>query len=129
MTELQKRITAAQRDDVLVIEVQLKEVRDYDVSQSLGNDMLAEINGHGPVKVIVDMSQIEFMSSVGYLPYVGLRNEVQKRGGHVVLANMSTAIKEMFEATRLIINAKSPASPFYYADSIDDGIELMNRLG
>ena len=76
-------------------------------------------------KVVIDMSNVEFMSSVAYLPFVGLRRKVSAAGGSLALCNFTDTIKEMFEATRLLVNPRSPSAPFQFVESVEAAIEIV----
>ena len=127
MAEAKETISVHVQDEVLVLAIELATITQYEESQTLGKELLDAANEHSADKIVVDLSKVEFMSSVGYLPLVGLRSSIRKRDGHVVLANLSPEIKEMFVATRMLINPRSPGSPFHYAESVGDAIALLRE--
>ena len=44
----------------------------------------------------------------------------------MALCNLDEVIKETFEATRLLINPRSPNSLFEFADNLSGAIELVS---
>ena len=122
MSEVQPRVSLWQEGDIKVLRVEIQEVVDYDVADALG-EALIEAAGNGPpLKIVVDMGGITFLSSVGYTPFIQLRAHVRKLKGQLILANMTEMIREVFDATRLLINPSSPKSLFNYCQTVDDAI-------
>jgi anti-anti-sigma regulatory factor len=74
----------------------------------------------------VDLSQLEYMSSVGYGPFISLRAAILDAGGQLVLCGLSKVIKEMFETTRLLINPRSPGSLFEVADTVPSAVARLS---
>ncbi len=122
MTESDQAVSVDQQDDVLVLTILVPQIRQPEVADQVSRELNAAIKDKSSPKVVVDMAKVEFMSSVAYLPFVGLRSKVMAAGGSLVLCNFAEMIKEMFEAARLLVNPRSPSAPFQFADSIDAAI-------
>ena len=52
-------------------------------------------------RIVLDLSELEFISSPGLGAIVSARNQVQAGGGRIVLANPTPAVRKILEATRL----------------------------
>jgi anti-anti-sigma regulatory factor len=65
------------------------------------------------------------MSSVGYGPLISLRGRIREAGGRLILCNLTGVVKEMFEATRLLINPNSPKSLFEFTDTLDQAVAAL----
>jgi anti-sigma B factor antagonist len=125
MPDSYEYIAVSHHQGVLVLTLQIATVREYEVSQAMERELIRAAESDPSKDVIVDFGQTEYMSSVGYLPFVGLRGSVDKRGGRVVLYNQSANIKEMFEATRLLVNPRSPKAPFHCAETLTEALALL----
>src|SRR5262245_8815860 len=112
---------------VLVVMLQIANVREYDVSKAIERELIQAAENDPSKDVIVDFERMEYMSSVGYLPFVGLQASVHTRGGRVVFCNQAANIKEMFAATRLLINPRSPKAPFQYAETLAEALALLTN--
>ena len=51
--------------------------------------------------VLLDLGELEFISSPGLSAIVSTRHQVQELGGRMVLANPTPAVREILETTRL----------------------------
>lgn len=125
MTEASSTITKRREGDVLILTIQLAEIREYEVSQQLSRDLADAISGESLPRVVVDLSKVQLMTSVAYLPFVGLRSKVLNAEGSLALCNFSDLIKEIFDTARLLVNNRSPSAPFPFADSIEEAIALV----
>ena len=126
MTESSAVVSVGQQGDVTVLTILLDQIRQHEVSEQVAAEFSDAIKNETSPKVVVDMTNVEFMSSIAYLPFVGLRSKVLDAGGVLVLCNFSDTIKEMFDATRLLVNRRSPSAPFQFAESIHAAIELIH---
>ena len=125
MPESYKTILVSSKQGVLILTLQVAQIREYDISKTLEEELIQAAESNPARDVIVDFSQVELMSSVGYLPFVGLRASVDKRGGRVIFCSQSATIKEMFEATRMLINPRSPKAPFEYRETLEESLALL----
>lgn len=127
MTASPPLISYEQHDDILVIKYEIPQITQYDLAEKIGLDSRQAVNQTNALKVVVDLSDVEFMSSVGYGPLVSLRSCVKNMGGRLVLCGLATDIRKMFDDTRLLINPNSPKSLFEHAENVSDSIELLSR--
>lgn len=125
MSNAYQHISVSHDQDVLVLTVTVPTITEYELAKALETELLRVADNERPSKVAVDMGKIEFMSSVAYMPFIGLRSSVRGEGGRLILCNLSDAVKEMFESTRLLINPKSPKSLFEYAATVEEAIALL----
>jgi anti-anti-sigma factor len=125
MMASQQRVTVSQQGDVKILELKIDYLVDYDVADSLTDELIEAVGPQAGAKVVVDMGGIEFLSSVGYSPFINLRSYIRKHDGRLILANMSEMIHEVFDATRLLINPSSPKSLFEYYPSVAEAVEVL----
>ena len=121
----QQRVTVSQQGDVKILELKIDYLVDYDVADSLTDELIEAVGPQAGAKVVVDMGGIAFLSSVGYSPFINLRSYIRKHDGLLILANMSEMIHEVFDATRLLINPSSPKSLFEYYPSVAEAVEVL----
>ena len=122
MSDSSKYVSVRQAGDVKVLRVDIGELVDYDVADALGQELIRAVGDQGHPKVVVDMGGLGFLSSVGYASFINLRAHVRKLNGHLMLANMSEMIFEVFDATRLLINPSSPKSLFEFRQTVDEAV-------
>ena len=95
------------------------------MARAMEKELVAAVTDEPPAKVVVDMGKLEFLSSVGYMPFISLRKRVRSNGGKIVLCQLSEVVKEIFESTRLLINPQSPKSMFDFADTLEDAVAMF----
>jgi anti-anti-sigma factor len=118
-----QHISADHDRGALVLTINLRRLDDYELAEEMGRELIEAAQPQAG-DVIVDMRNVEYMASVGYGPLVSLRGRVRQSGGRLILCNLAEVIKQMFEATHLLINPKSPHSLFEYAANLDEALTL-----
>jgi anti-anti-sigma factor len=125
MTASQQRVSVRQEGDVKILQLTIDYLVDYDVAQRLTEELVESVGQKAGAKVVVDMGGVEFLSSVGYAPFINLRSHVRQLNGRLILANMSEMIHEVFDATRLLINSSSPKSLFEYCPTVANAVKSL----
>ena len=124
MTSSSRHISVREDGGVLILTIELQRISTYELSEAIGRELIEAVKGLESPKVVVNLGKVEYMSSVGYGPLITLRSRVRDSGGRLILCRLSGVVKEMFEATRLLINPSSPKSLFEFTDSLDDAVAL-----
>jgi anti-sigma B factor antagonist len=125
MTTSFRNISAHESSGILILTIELKRISSYELAEGMGRELIDAVLGRQSPKVVVDLSKVEYMSSVGYGPLISLRGRVRDSGGRLILCGLSGVLKEMFEATRLLINPNSPKSLFEFTDTLDSALALL----
>jgi anti-anti-sigma factor len=69
--------------------------------QSLGEFLSRLIDGGGPGRLIVDLGNVAYLSSLALGVFVGLHKRMRARGGQLTLRNLRAPTYEVFDVTRL----------------------------
>jgi anti-anti-sigma factor len=120
-----RHISSRESRGVLILAMELQRISSYELAEAMGCELLDAVEGRPTPKVVVDLTKLVYMSSVAYGPLITLRSRVREAGGRLVLCGLSGVVKEVFEATRLLINPQSPKSLFEFTDTLDDAIALL----
>jgi len=113
-------------DGVLVITITEKELSDYEVCNTLREELGEAVDQSDNNKVVLDFSPVEFVASVVFLPLLSLSGKLNRMGGRIVLCNLSEFIADVFLATRLLINRHSPDSPFQQEAKVAAAVANLN---
>ena len=113
-------------DGVLVITITQKELSDYEVCNTLREELGEVVDHSDSNKVVLDFSQVEFVSSVVFLPLLSLSGKLNRMQGRIVLCNLSEFIADVFLATRLLIDRYSPDSPFQQEATVAAAVANLN---
>lgn len=106
-------IIATLEGHTLVVHVLVEQVRDTSVAYRLRDEIVEQIKRLKPVSAVVDLSKTNFVGSVGFLAFLGVRRELP--GGRIVLCNLSETIREMFAICKLIATDANQTAPFEVA--------------
>jgi anti-anti-sigma factor len=118
-------VNASECENILVLTLLLPRVESYEVAETMGGELVAAVGDKASPRVVLDMSKLVYMSSVGYGPLISLRAFIREAGGRLILCQLSPVVKEMFETTRLLINPQSPHSLFEFAETKDRALDLL----
>ena len=65
--------------------------------------------------------------SVGIMPFLSVNRRVRQQQGRMVLCNLSDFVHQVFTTTRLLINPGSQSSPFEWAKTREQAIDMLRR--
>jgi anti-sigma B factor antagonist len=74
---------------------------DESTALSLGEFLSRLIDGGGPGRLIVDLGNVAYLSSLALGVFVGLHRRMRARGGQLTLRNLRPPTYEVFDVTRL----------------------------
>lgn len=100
----------------LVATVLLPELRDTDAIGQLKDDLLAALAAAKSRNVILDLSQVKFIGSMGFLVFLRVRREEGVE--RIVLCNVGEQIREAFMICRLLPSEKHQSAPFEEAGTV-----------
>ena len=101
MPETQAELSVRQEGDIRLVEFQTRKILDDLQIQQIG-ERLSELAKSGPgVKLLLDFSHVEHLSSAALSVLINLNRQVSEAGGRLVLANIHQPILEVFKITRL----------------------------
>ena len=124
MTTLPETCTGDLVGKSLVVTVLATQLREAQIAYKLRDDVIALIGKSQPPGVVLDLSKVSFIGSVGFLAFLGVRRHLQ--GGRIVLCNLSAPIRDMFGACRLIATDATTVAPFETANTAADALALLN---
>jgi anti-anti-sigma factor len=76
MTHDNRYVTVEESGGVVILSIGLARIHDFEVAEAIGKALVSAALRKPAPKVVVDLSQLEYMSSVGYGPFLSLRARV-----------------------------------------------------
>jgi anti-sigma B factor antagonist len=113
--EAQMEITSMENQSSLVLN--LKGRLDFATSNTLKEEILRHIT-EGRNRILLNMSQIDFVNSSGLGTLVSILKEIRLAKGRLALSNLATYVQEIFEITQL-------SHIFEIYDSEPDALEAL----
>jgi anti-anti-sigma factor len=109
---LYRHLKASSDQGVLVVTITEPKLQGDAMAESIRDEFLEAVAASGGNKVVLDLRNLTYLSSAGFRPFLNLRVKLQGMGGRMVLCNLTGAVRDAFQITRLISSSRSSAAPF-----------------
>jgi anti-anti-sigma factor len=120
VNEPDSTVDCSVRGSTLVATILIKELRDNEAIQRLKDELLAAITLAKPRNVVIDLSHVHFVGSVGFLVFLRARREPDI--GRIVLCGLIENVRGAFALCRLIPDAAHTLAPFDVAESTNEAL-------
>lgn len=120
-----RHIVAYAHEDALVIEVICQHLNDYDKAAELRDEILAAMQHAQSVRVILDLRNVEFLTSVALFPFIEIRAEAEREGRHIVLCNIATPVAQALTIIQLIVESRAHAHHLVLTEDIPAALEWL----
>lgn len=88
-------------DSAVILEFTRTDLTDAALIKNLGDEIYQIIKPISKPRVIVDLAQVQRLSSATLGMLIALRKVIDKMDGQLRVANVATALREIFQMTRL----------------------------
>jgi anti-sigma B factor antagonist len=96
-----RRLEVETIGDVTVVNFTDKRILDEQNIQVIGEQLFGLVDDQGHKKLLLNFSNVEYLSSAALGKFITLNKKVAGAGGKLVLCAIDPAIYEVFEITRL----------------------------
>lgn len=120
-----QHILVEEQSGVLVLTVNEKEMAEYELCTAVGHELVEAITKADSRAAVIDLHNIEFIASVGIVPFLSAKRATSNRQGRLVLCHLSDFVHQVFTITRLLINPTSQHSPFEWAETREQAIDML----
>jgi len=100
-TPRKPRLVVDEVGDVTLVNFVDKKILDEQNIQMIGDDLFRLVDELGRKKVLLNFSNVEFMSSAALGKLIRLHQRLHSLGGKLILCGISKSILEIFEITKL----------------------------
>ena len=97
----QRRLDIEEVGDVTVAKFTDKKILDENNIQMIGNQLFGLVDDDGRRKIVLDFSNVEYLSSAALGKLITMNKKVSDAGGHLRLCSIRPDIFEVFAITRL----------------------------
>ena len=115
------------RDGVLVLTLTAAEVRSDDVVEGVAQELLAALGPTPPPRVVLDLTAVQYLGSLGFRPLLSLRRKLAETGGRMVLCGLSPEVANVFRVSRLMSERGGPPAPFQVETDVAAAVAHLNR--
>jgi anti-sigma B factor antagonist len=96
-----RRLEVEDINDVTVVNFTDKKILDEQNIQIIGEQLFSLVDELGRRKLVLNFSNVEYLSSAALGKFITLNKKVNAAGGRLVLCNIDPQIYEVFEITKL----------------------------
>src|SRR5690348_1536882 len=96
-----RRLEVEENGDVTIVQFIDRKILDEQNIQKIGEDLFSLVDELGRRKVLLNFSNVEYLSSAALGKFITLNKKVGKAGGQLILCNIAPQIHEVFEITKL----------------------------
>lgn len=96
-----RRLETEAIGEVTVVNFTDKRILDEQNIQIIGEQLFALVDDQGHNKILLNFSNVEYLSSAALGKFITLNKKVNGAGGKLILCGIDPAIYEVFEITRL----------------------------
>ena len=119
-------ITLRLESDILILTLELEQVKDYVVAEELRYEMMHAAKRFKRKKIVVDLQNMTFMTSLACVAFIGLKAGVRDNHARIVMCNMSEFIRKVFNAKRLLTPSQNTGSvTFEEAETLNDALARL----
>jgi anti-anti-sigma factor len=118
-------LESAVEDGVLVLTVLRQQIEGEDLAQGLREELLAAVGKAGVAKVVLDLKNTRYVSSIAFWPLLTLRRQLAERGGQLIVCGLTGAVHDVFTTTKMVSTSGALNSPF---DVAPDRASAVARL-
>jgi len=112
-------------DAILILSITTPQVRGDQVAEEINIEFNAALERSGAHKIVVNFQGVEFMTSVGFRPLLGLHRRTKAVGGRVVLCNLAPVVSEVLQVTRFIDTTGVHATPFEFQPDLATAVKSL----
>jgi anti-sigma B factor antagonist len=96
-----RRLEVEDIGDVTVVNFVDRKILDEQNIQIIGEQLFSLVDEFGRRKIVLNFSNVEYLSSAANAKFITLQYKLQNAGGRLVLCNVSPEVHEVFEITKL----------------------------
>ena len=100
-TPRRRRLEVEDNGEITIVNFIDRKILDEQNIQKIGEDLFSLVDELGRKKILLNFSNVEYLSSAALGKFITLNKKVQASGGKLVMCNITEDIYEVFEITKL----------------------------
>ena len=95
------RLEVEDNGEIAIVNFIDRKILDEQNIQRIGEDLCSLVDQYGRKKILLNFTNVEYLSSAALGKFISLNKKVAAAGGKLVMCNINEDIFEVFEITRL----------------------------
>jgi anti-sigma B factor antagonist len=96
-----RRLEVEDNGEISIVNFIDRKILDEQNIQKIGEDLFSLVDELGRIKILLNFSNVEYLSSAALGKFITLNKKVNAANGKLILCNISDDIQEVFEITKL----------------------------
>ncbi len=113
--------------DVLVFTILARNVEGDAIAEELRDQLLRALAQTSCRHAIIDLQQVQYISSVAFRPLLSLRRGLLERNGKLVLCGLNPVVGDVFFTTRMVDPAGQPAPIFDMQPGVQEALRFLQN--
>jgi anti-anti-sigma factor len=122
-----RQINVRIHEDITVVTVLVARIDDQEQSSALRDELESAIREGKNQKIVIDLRNVEYMTSVGVVPLAAARRAAEEFGGRIVLCNLNDLVAKVLTVTQLIVETRAHVRHFAVSEDIEAAFRLLNE--
>ena len=131
MADAKSYLEASLEQGVLVLTITRRQIEGEDHAAGLKEELLATVAQHGASKVVLDLKNTRYVSSIAFWPLLNLKRQLvadPAKPGRLILCGLTGAVLEVFTTTKMISSTGSLNAPFELAPDRQSAVAMLAPL-
>jgi anti-anti-sigma factor len=125
MPDAKPYLDCAMERGVLVLTILRRQIEGEDLALGLKEELLSTVASFGANKVVLDLSQTRYVSSIAFWPLLTLRRQLAEQDGRLIICGLTGAVHEVFTTTKMVSSAGALNTPFEMAADREAAVALL----
>jgi len=127
MTSHPRHIIVRDHQGVLILEVVDKQLSGEAQVDDWRSEMVDTIRRASPPGVVIDMKNVEYLTSIALFPLIATKAAAEELGARVVLCNLSETVAKILTVSQLIVESRPHAKHLAMANTLEDALSMFER--
>jgi anti-anti-sigma factor len=110
---------------VLVLTIVRRQIEGEDLALGLKEELLATVAQHGINKVVLDLKNTRYVSSIAFWPLLALRRQLAEQSGRLIICGLTGAVHDVFTTTRMVSDSGALNAPFEMAPDRESAVAVF----
>ena len=114
---------------VLVLTILRQQIEGEDLALGLKDELLATVGHYDIPKVVLDLKNTRYVSSIAFWPLLALRRQLNDRGGRLIVCGLTGAVHDIFTTTKMVSSGGALNAPFEMALDREAAVAMLVENG